>query len=150
MESFDVLTVGAGFDGSVRTPQMAQRLSLRVLVIDRRPHIEGNAPDAFNAHGILCYSFGPHICHTNAPRVTDFLSHFTDWRPYEHRVVAEVDGRFVPVPINRTTVQALHGVELKDDAELAAHLSGLAEPPAALENSEDAVVAKVGRDLYES
>jgi UDP-galactopyranose mutase len=149
METFGAIIVGAGFAGSVCARQMAQEHGLRVLLIDRRPHIAGNAHDALDANGILCHSYGPHIFHTNASGVSNFLSRFTDWRPYEHRVVAEVDGRFVPVPINRTTLQALHGVDLRDEADVIAHLGALAEPRTNLRNSEDAVVAKVGRDLYE-
>jgi UDP-galactopyranose mutase len=149
MESFDVIVVGAGFAGSVCARRMAEEHDLRVLVIDKRPHIAGNAHDALDEHGVLCHSYGPHIFHTNAPRVRDFLGRFTNWRPYEHRVVAEVDGQFVPMPINRSTVQSLHGVTLADEPAVAAHLDSLAEPRAELRNSEDAVVAKVGRDLYE-
>ena len=149
MQRFDVIVVGAGFAGSVCARRMAEEHDLRVLVIDKRPHIAGNAHDAVDAHGVLCHSYGPHIFHTNSDRVRDYLSRFTEWRPYEHRVVAEVDGRFVPMPINRTTVQALHGVQLADERAVAAHLEALAEPRAEHRNSEDAVVAKVGRDLYE-
>lgn len=149
MESFDVLVVGAGFAGSVCARRMAEEHGLRVLVIDRRPHIAGNAYDSVDAHGVLCHTYGPHIFHTNSERVRRFLSRFTEWRPYEHRVLAEVDGSFVPVPINRTTVQALHGVSLRGESEVTAYLNAQAEPRAELRNSEDAVVAKVGRDLYE-
>jgi UDP-galactopyranose mutase len=149
MDRFDVIVVGAGFAGSVCARRMAEEHDLRVLVIDKRPHIAGNAHDSVDEHGVLCHSYGPHIFHTNSDRVSDFLSRFTEWRPYEHRVVAEVDGRFVPMPINRTTVQALHGVQLADERAVAAHLDALAEPRAEHRNSEDAVVAKVGRDLYE-
>jgi UDP-galactopyranose mutase len=149
MEPLDVLVVGAGFAGAVCARRMAEEFGLRVLVIDRRHHIGGNAHDARDEHGILCHSYGAHIFHTNAPRVERFLSRFTAWRPYEHRVIAEVDGRFVPLPINRTTVEALHGVRLPDEAAMEAYLAGLAEPHGAVHNSEDAVVARVGRDLYE-
>lgn len=149
MERFDVLIVGAGFAGSVSARRIAEDHGLRVLVIDKRPHIAGNAYDAPDAAGVLCHRYGPHIFHTNSERVVAFLSRFTAWRPYEHRVVAEVDGRFVPMPINRATVQALHGVSLADGDAVARHLDALAEPRAQLRNSEDAVVAKVGRDLYE-
>jgi UDP-galactopyranose mutase len=149
METWDVLVVGAGFAGSVCARRIAEEHDLRVLVIDRRPHIAGNAHDRLDEHGVLCHQYGPHIFHTNAGRVVDFLSRFTEWRPYEHRVVAEVDGRFVPIPINRTTVQTLHDVVLPDEAAVAGHLEALAEPREQLRNSEDAVVAKVGRDLYE-
>jgi UDP-galactopyranose mutase len=120
-----------------------------VLVIDRRPHVAGNAHDAPDEHGVLIHTYGPHIFHTNAEKVVEFLSRFTEWRPYEHRVWAEVDGQIVPLPINRTTVEKLHRVSLADEDATAAYLASLAEPRAALENSEDSVVAKVGRDLYE-
>jgi UDP-galactopyranose mutase len=149
MKSFDALVVGAGFAGSVCARRMAEELGLRVLVIDKRPHIAGNAHDTSDQHGVLRHTYGPHIFHTNSDRVTSFLSRFTEWRPYEHRVLAEVDGSFVPVPINRTTVQTLHQVSLTGESEVAAHLEALAEAREELRNSEDAVVAKVGRDLYE-
>ena len=116
-----MLVVGAGFAGSVCARRMAEELGLRVLVVDRRGHLAGNAHDAPDEHGILCHSYGPHIFHTSAPRVSRFLSRFTDWRPYQHRVLAEVDGRFVPVPINLTTVRVLHDVELAGENELAPH-----------------------------
>jgi UDP-galactopyranose mutase len=149
MESRDVLVVGAGFAGSVCARRLAEDFGLRVLVIDRRPHIAGNAHDAFDQHGILCHTYGAHIFHTNAPRVSEFLSRFTKWRPYEHRVQAEVDGRVVPLPINRTTVEILHGVQLPDEPAMTAYLETLAQPRRAPKNSEDAVIARVGFDLYE-
>lgn len=148
-QPLDALVVGAGFAGSVCARVMAEDYGVRVLVIDRRPHVAGNAHDAPDEHGVLIHTYGPHIFHTNADKVTRFLSRFTEWRPYEHRVWAEVDGRIIPLPINRTTVQALHRVELGSDRETEAYLASLAEPRSALRNSEDAVVAKVGRDLYE-
>ncbi|HTU84959.1 MAG TPA: UDP-galactopyranose mutase [Solirubrobacteraceae bacterium] len=149
MESLDALVVGAGFAGAVCARRMAEDYGLRVLVIDRRPHVAGNAHDALDAHGVLIHTYGPHIFHTNAGKVTDFLSRFTDWLPYEHRVWAEVDGQIIPLPVNRTTIERLHRVELADEDQTAAYLASLAEPRAELKNSEDAVVAKVGRDLYE-
>jgi UDP-galactopyranose mutase len=145
----DVVVVGAGFAGSVSARKLAEERDLRVLVIDRRPHIAGNAHDALDEHGVLVHSYGPHIFHTNAEKVVAFLSRFTDWRPYEHRVVAEVDGQFVPMPINRATVNTLHGLSLSGEEETAAYLTSLAEPREAMHTSEDSVVAKVGRDLYE-
>jgi UDP-galactopyranose mutase len=144
-----VLVVGAGFAGAVCARRIAEDYGLRVLVIDRRPHVAGNAHDAPDEHGVLIHTYGPHIFHTNAEKVVEFLSRFTEWRPYEHRVWAEVDGQIVPLPINRTTVEKLHRVSLADEDATAAYLASLAEPRAALENSEDSVVAKVGRDLYE-
>jgi UDP-galactopyranose mutase len=147
--TFDVLVVGGGFAGAVCARRMAEEHDLRVLVIDRRPHVAGNAHDALDEHGVLIHTYGPHIFHTNAEKVTSFLSRFTEWRPYEHRVWAEVDGQIVPLPINRTTVERLHRRELSGEDETGAYLASLAEPRAELKTSEDAVVAKVGRDLYE-
>jgi UDP-galactopyranose mutase len=145
---YDVVVVGAGFAGSVSARVLAEDCGLRVLVIDRRPHIAGNAYDSVDEHGVLCHNYGPHIFHTNSDRVWTFLSRFTNWRPYEHRTLAEVDGQFVPIPINRTTVNTLHGLALSE-TEVAAYLERLAEPREALHTSEDSVVSKVGRDLYE-
>jgi UDP-galactopyranose mutase len=144
-----VLVVGAGFAGSVSARKLAEERGLRVLVIDRRPHVAGNAYDTLDENGVLVHRYGPHIFHTNADKVVAFLSRFTDWRRYEHRVVAEVDGQFVPMPINRHTVMALHGVGLYGEEETAAYLAWVAEPREAMHTSEDSVVAKVGRDLYE-
>ena len=149
MKSLDALVVGAGFAGSVCARRMAEDYGHRVLVIDRRPHVAGNAHDAPDEHGVLIHTYGPHIFHTNAPSVSRFLSRFTEWRPYEHRVWAEVDGRIVPLPINRTTVEALHRIQFPDEDATAAYLASLAEPRDELTTSEDVVVAKVGRDLYE-
>ncbi|MGA2009456.1 MAG: UDP-galactopyranose mutase [Solirubrobacteraceae bacterium] len=145
----DVLIVGAGFAGSVSARKLAEDRGLRVLVIDRRGHVGGNAYDTVDEHGVLVHAYGPHIFHTNAEKVVEFLSRFTAWRPYEQRVVAEVDGRFVPMPINRLTVQSLHGVALAGEEDTAAYLASLAERNEAVFTSEDSVVAKVGRDLYE-
>jgi UDP-galactopyranose mutase len=146
----DVLVVGAGFAGAVMAERIAAVRGLRVLVIDRRDHIAGNAFDARDEHGVLIHRYGPHIFHTNAEKVSDYLSRFTDWRPYEHRVLAEVGGRHVPMPINRTTLNALYGLDLGTEAEVQAFYDTHAEPRERLVNSEDAVVAKVGRDLYET
>src|SRR4051794_29941764 len=132
---------------------MAERLASsgrRVLVVDRREHVAGNAYDFHDASGVLVHRYGPHIFHTNSEKVFGYLSRFTGWRPYEHRVLAAVDGRHVPMPINRDTVNALYDLRLATDADVAAFLASRAEPRAALHTSEDAVVAKVGRDLYEA
>jgi UDP-galactopyranose mutase len=145
---YDVLVVGAGFAGSVMAERLAES-GRRVLVVDRREHVAGNAYDERDGAGVLIHRYGPHIFHTNSPKVVAYLSRFTDWRDYEHRVLADVDGALVPMPINRATINALYGLELADDAGAAAFLAARAEPRAKLLTSEDAVVAKVGRDLYE-
>lgn len=146
---FDWLIVGAGFAGSVLAERLASQRGEKVLVIDRRPHIAGNAYDRFDEAGILMHEYGPHIFHTNSDAVFTYLSGFTEWRPYEHRVLAVVDGRQVPIPINRTTINMLYGLSLETDAEAAAFLTARAEPVPEVRTSEDVVVGAVGRELYE-
>lgn len=145
----DVMVVGAGFAGAV----MAERLAVegkRVLVVDRRPHVGGNAFDKFDDAGVLIHQYGPHIFHTNSADIVEYLSQFTAWRPYEHRVLADVDGQRVPMPINRTTLNALYGLELETDAEAEAFLASRAEPVDPVVTSADVVISKVGRGLYET
>ncbi len=145
---FDYLIVGAGFAGSVMAERLAAQYGQRVLLVDRRSHIAGNAYDEYNADGILIHRYGPHIFHTNAQRVVDYLSRFTAWRPYRHRVLASVDGMLVPVPINLTTLNRLYSLDLSPE-EAEAFLAARAEPIANVRTSEDVVVGKVGRELYE-
>jgi UDP-galactopyranose mutase len=145
---FDTVVVGAGFAGSVIAERLANELDERVLVIDRRSHIGGNAYDHYNDDGILVHRYGPHIFHTNSPDVFTYLSRFTEWRQYEHRVLASVDGRLVPIPINLDTVNALYGLRL-DSAGMEAFLASRAEPVDHVRTSEDVVVSRVGRELYQ-
>ena len=146
---FDYLIVGAGFAGSVAAERMASLHNKKVLVVDRRNHIGGNAYDHLDDHGLLVHRYGPHIFHTNSEQVFRYLSQFTTWRSYEHRVLASVDGTLVPVPINRDTVNLLYGLRLKTDIEVADFFAARAEPRDSVRTSEDVVVSKVGRDLYE-
>ena len=146
---FDYLIVGAGFAGSVLAERLASQAGKRVLIIDKRSHIGGNAYDHYNNDGILVHKYGPHILHSNSGKIYDYLGQFTEWMPYEHRVLAHVDAQLLPIPINRTTVNKLHGLDLKTDAECEAYLATLAEPIDHCFTSEDVVVSKVGRELYE-
>lgn len=146
---FDYLIVGAGFAGSVMAERLARGMNKRVLLIDRRPHIGGNAYDYHDEAGILVHRYGPHIFHTNSQRIVDYLSQFTEWHPYQHRVLARVDGKELPIPINRTTLNRLYGLELNTEQEAEAFLAGRAEPVEHIRTSEDVVVAQVGRELYE-
>ncbi|MDX7951662.1 UDP-galactopyranose mutase [Lichenihabitans sp. Uapishka_5] len=146
---FDVLVAGAGFAGAVLAERLAVGSNARVLVVDRRPHIAGNAFDHHDKAGILVHRYGPHIFHTNSREVFDHLSNFTAWRPYEHRVLAAVRGLQVPMPINRTTLNQLFGLDLADDAAAAAFLAGRAEPVAEVRTAADVVISAVGRELYE-
>ncbi|WDI95723.1 UDP-galactopyranose mutase [Xanthomonas campestris] len=147
---FDYLIVGAGFAGSVLAERLAAGLGKRVLVVDRRPHIGGNAYDFHDDAGVLIHRYGPHIFHTNAQRIVDYLSNFTEWRPYEHRVLAQVGEQQVPIPINMTTLNALYGLQLRSEEEAAAFLASRAEPVAEIRTSEDVVINQVGRELYET
>ncbi len=148
-QNYDTLVVGAGYAGSILAERLATECGHRVLVIDRRDHVAGNAYDYRDEHGVLVHKYGPHIFHTNAEKVVEYLSRFTDWRPYEHRVVALVDDKHVPIPINRTTINELYGLSLTTDEEVEAFYAERAEPMDFIANSEDVVVAKVGRELYE-
>jgi len=145
---FDYLIVGAGFAGSVVASEMARSFGKRVLLIDRRPHIGGNAFDHHDDAGIMVHKYGPHIFHTNSHDVFQYLSKFTEWRPYEHRVLASVEGKLVPIPINLDTIKLLYGLDLKMD-EMEQYLERVAEKPPAIRTSEDVVLSRVGRDLYE-
>lgn len=145
---FDYLIVGAGFAGSVLAERLASEANKKVLIIDKRPYIGGNAYDTYNDDGILIHTYGPHIFHTNAERIYMYLSQFTEWRPYEHRVLAHVEGKLLPIPINLTTVNKLYDLNLTSE-ELEEFLASRAEPIGHCNTSEDVVVSKVGRDLYE-
>jgi len=145
---FDFLIVGAGFAGSVAAERLASVHNKKVLLIDRRPHIGGNAYDCADAHGVMIHQYGPHIFHTNSKAVVDYLSQFTEWRPYEHRVLSSVDGKLLPVPINLDTINGYYGMNLSEDAA-ATFLESLAEPVDQIRTSEEVIVSKVGRELYE-
>lgn len=144
---FDYLIVGAGFAGSVLAERLASQLNAKVLLCDKRPHIGGNAYDHYDDDGLLIHKYGPHIFHTGSARIFDYLSQFTRFRPYEHRVLASVDEKLVPFPINVDTVNRLYGLSL-DAEQTAAFFARVAEPIKHARTSEDAVVGKIGRDLY--
>jgi UDP-galactopyranose mutase len=146
--TYDYLVVGAGFAGSVVAERLASQCGARVLVVDERDHVGGNAHDPIDAHGIRVHSHGPHIFHTSSERVVEYLSAFTAWRPYEHRVLARVGAIDVPLPIGARTLEALYGLQLAPQA-VEEFFASRRERRAAIRNSEDAIVARVGRELYE-
>ncbi len=145
---FDWLIVGAGFAGATLAERLASERDEKVLVIDRRPHIGGNAYDRHNDDGLLVHQYGPHIFHTNSEMIFEHLSKFTEWRKYEHRVLGKVDGMEVPIPINLDTVNKLYGLSLTSE-ELPAWFAAKAEKVDPIRTSEDVVVSVVGRELYE-
>jgi UDP-galactopyranose mutase len=145
---FDWLIVGAGFAGSVLAERIASQRGESVLLIDRRNHIGGNAYDCHDDAGILIHKYGPHIFHTNSEQIVDYLSHFTEWRPYEHRVLAKVDGKLLPIPINLDTINKLYNLDLTSEL-LEQFFAERREPVEEIKTSEDVVVSTVGRELYE-
>jgi UDP-galactopyranose mutase len=145
---YDYLIVGAGFAGSVLAERLAAGSGKRVLLCDRRPHIGGNAFDHYDAAGILVHKYGPHIFHTNSDDIVSYLSRFTAWRPYEHRVLAAVGDKRLPMPINRTTLNVLYGLNLQTDAQTEAFLLSRAEPVSSIETARDVVINQVGSELY--
>jgi UDP-galactopyranose mutase len=144
---FDYLIVGAGFAGAVMAERLASREKKKVLLVESRHHIGGNTYDYFNDEGILVHKYGPHIFHTNSREVYDYLGQFTAWRPYEHRVLASVDGMLVPIPINLNTINQLYGLKLSS-AEVEAFLQSKAVQKGRIVTSEDVVISKVGKELY--
>ena len=147
---YDYLVVGAGFAGAVMAERLAADAGKRVLLIDRRPHVGGNAYDHRDAAGLLVHRYGPHIFHTNSAEIVRYLSRFTEWRPYEHRVLAAIGGQLLPIPINRTTLNRFFGLSLATDAEARAFLDTLAEPAPQVRTAADVVISTVGRELYEA
>ena len=145
---YDFLIVGAGYAGSVLAERLARDSNKKVLICDKRPHIAGNAYDFYDDAGILIHKYGPHIFHTNSREVFEYLSQFTAWRQYEHRVLASVDGRLVPIPINLDTINSLYGLNLTS-MQVEEFFASVAEKRDPIRTSEDVVVNRVGRELYE-
>ena len=143
---FDYLIVGAGFAGSVLAERLAGQ-GQRVVIVEKRPHIGGNAYDRYDDAGVLIHPYGPHIFHTNSADIFDYLSRFTEWRPYQHRVLGSVDGQLLPIPINLDTVNKLYGLTLTS-FQVEEFFASVAEKKDEIKTSEDVVVNKVGRELY--
>ena len=147
---YDYLIVGAGFAGSVLAERLASQHGARVLLIDRRPHVGGNAYDEPNEAGILYHKYGPHIFHTNSDagrRLSVAVHRVAAVRA--SRAAPIVRDQLVPIPINRTTLNKLFGLDLKTDEEAADYLASRAEPVEDIQTSEDVVINAVGRELYE-
>ena len=145
---FDYLIVGAGLAGATMAERLAKISGKKVLIVDKRNHIGGNTYDFYNEDGILVHKYGPHIFHTNSREIFNYLGNFTEWRPYEHRVLASVDGIMVPIPINLNTINSLYGLQLNSE-EVDAFFEKRAEKKKSIRTSEDVVVNKIGRELYE-
>jgi UDP-galactopyranose mutase len=147
---YNYLIVGAGFAGSVMAERLASQFNKKVLVVEKRNHIAGNAYDEYDAHGILVHKYGPHIFHTNSKQVFDYLSLFTEWRFYEHKVLANYRGELFPIPINGITINKFFGLSLTAEEEIKNFLLSKAEKRYPIMNSEDIIVNQVGRELFEA
>src|SRR5271157_4683061 len=139
-----VLVVGAGFAGAVHARTLADA-GFAVHVIDRREHIGGNAADFVDANGVRVHRYGPHLFHTNATHVFDWLQRFAAWVPYQHRVRAKLpDGRLVPLPINLDTINAVFDVKLQSETAAAAFLRDVSVPIGAPHNAGDYLRSRIG------
>lgn len=146
---YDYLIVGAGFAGSVMAERLASQFNKKVLVVEKRNHIAGNAYDEYDEHGILVHRYGPHIFHTNSKEVFDYLSQFTEWIPYEHKVLAKIGNELYPIPINRITINKLYNLNLKTEDEVKVYFDTVKEKRFPILNSENIIVNQVGKDLFE-
>ncbi|GMR25219.1 MAG: UDP-galactopyranose mutase [Ignavibacteria bacterium] len=146
---YDYLIVGAGFAGAVMAERLASKLDKKVLIVEKRNHIGGNAYDEYDEHGILVHRYGPHIFHTNSKKVFDYLSHFTEWIPYEHKVLAKLKGKLYPIPINRITLNKLYNLNLEKEEDVKKYYEKVRERRQPIKNSEDIIVNQVGSDLFE-
>jgi UDP-galactopyranose mutase len=145
---FDYLIVGAGYSGSVLAERIATQLNKKVLLVDRRDHIAGNAYDYYNEDGVLMHKYGPHWFHTNDRKVFEYLSKFTEWRFHEHRVKSYVDGRLFTFPINMDTLNELYGFDLTSPEQVQQYYDQVKSEIKNPRNAEEMVVSQVGEDLY--
>jgi UDP-galactopyranose mutase len=149
LDDVDLLVCGAGPVGCVVAERAATVLGWKVLVLDRRPHVAGNCFDSTHANGVLVHNYGPHYFRTNDESLMRYLSRFADWQPANYEVRSSVGGRLYPFPINLTTLEQYFGVQL--DAESAERLlARLRVPIDTPANSEEYVLSRVGRELYEA
>ncbi len=149
LDDVDLLVCGAGPVGCVVAERAATVLGWKVLVIDRRPHVAGNCHDAPHANGVLLHQYGPHYFRTNDEALLRYLSRFTDWIPATYEVRSCVGGRLFPFPINLTTLEQFFGVSL-DAASAERLLAEKRQPFDRPRNSEEFVLSRVGRELYEA
>ncbi len=146
---YDFLIIGAGFAGSVMAERLASQRDKKILIVEKRNHIGGNAYDEYDEHGILVHRYGPHIFHTNSKKVFDYLSQFTEWRAYEHKVLAKLRGKLYPIPINRITINKLYNLNLHTAKEVEEFYKKVKEKRYPIKNSEDIIVNQVGTDLFQ-
>ncbi len=146
--NYKYVIVGAGLAGLTIAERIANEMDEKVLVIEKRNHIGGNVYDSYNEEGILVHNYGPHIFHTNDKEVYEYLSRFTKWNDFWHRVLTYVDGNLVPMPITVETINKLYNLNL-DCSQVEDFLKKQAVDIEEVKTSKDVALSKVGRDIYE-
>lgn len=146
---YDYIIVGAGFAGAVTAERLASQHNKKILIVEKRNHIGGNAFDEYDENGILVHRYGPHIFHTNSKDVFDYLSQFTEWQFYEHKVLANLNNKLYPIPINRLTLNKLYNLNLQNEVDTKSYLESMREKRNPILNSEDIIVNQIGYDLFE-
>lgn len=145
---YNYVVVGAGLAGLTIAERIAEVLNEKVLVIEKRNHIGGNVYDSYNEDGILIHNYGPHIFHTNDKEVYDYLRQFTPWNDFWHRVLTQVDGNLIPMPITVETINKLYNLNLSCE-EVEEFLKKKAISIDEIKTSKDVALSKVGQDIYE-
>ena len=145
---YQIIIIGAGISGAVLAERYA-KIGKKVLVLEKRNHIAGNCYDYYNDAGILCSKYGAHLFHTNFEDVWEYIHRFSDWNFYEHRVVAKVDGKLVPIPVNITTVNEVFSLTIQSEEEMKKWLDENQVKNQDPQNGKQAAEARVGTVLYE-
>jgi UDP-galactopyranose mutase len=148
MKHIDILIIGAGISGAVLAERYAS-IGKKVLVIEKRNHIAGNCYDYKDENNILVSKYGAHLFHTNEEQVWEYINQFSDWYPWEHKVVARVDDKTVPIPVNITTVNTLFNTNISTEKEMQQWLEENRVPFIKPSNGEEAVLNRIGTTLYE-
>jgi UDP-galactopyranose mutase len=148
MKQIDILIIGAGISGAVLAERYAS-IGKKVLIIEKRNHIAGNCYDYIDKNGILVSKYGAHLFHTSDETVWEYVNKFSQWYPWEHKVIARVGDKTVPIPVNITTVNKLFGTTITNEEEMKIWLEEHRSPIAKPSNGEEAVLSRVGPILYE-
>mmetsp|Transcript_13047 Transcript_13047/g.41228 ORF Transcript_13047/g.41228 Transcript_13047/m.41228 type:complete len:409 (+) Transcript_13047:101-1327(+) len=149
-DHYDLVIVGAGLSGGVIAERAANELGLKSLIIDKRDHIGGNCYDFIGDHGLRVSKYGVHLFHTKFPRVWEYVNRFSDWMPYEHRVKGTVDGKIVPIPPCRTTMNMLYDANVHTEEEAEAWLNARRVVNENPQNGEEAALTRAGPELYDA
>jgi UDP-galactopyranose mutase len=148
LRNIDCLIVGAGFSGLTIAERLTTQQGKTCLIVEKRDHLGGNAYDKYDEAGVLIHTYGPHYFRTNAPRIVDYLSQFTEWHPVEYKILSYTDGRYWNFPINLNTFEQFLGrpsTSEEMEAWIADHRVPIENPA----NSEEVIVSQVGWELYE-